>query len=513
MTYPILLLAGRFVLASALLMVLYWIVWRKQSTYRAKRMYLLTMPVVALIISLLQVEVYKQEPVVVEVTANSHSPILSQGRDADTVSIANQPKGEVANTATVSALSIEKNAISAAIFKEQDSSLPPFGKGWLYALAYTLLIIVLYIPFVVNLVMMRHLRKEASISEEDKEADIRILMGATVKASFSFHRTIFLPTNLTEAQRRMVLAHERAHILHRHYVDVWVSEVITRLLWFNPFLWWARQELRNVHEFEADSEVLGTGEDVYAYQAILIEEVLHGDIVIANGFNHSFIRRRFVEMLQSTNCRMTSLAKAGTAAWMFLIVALMCCTVGEAETVYKTVASDELQATSSQGEETVLTDSRQWTKAKAIEAKDYLPQAISQLGNEHAGAFLQLISTINSIREINHEQYEALKKTYPAGTLPGLDSINSNVRELKGSLEAIMLEGMTGLQTGLHKRLTELLHSSGLDTLKLEREEEPQQHSFTAKGNPTFIDAQGKSHEYSTSDYDTTFTMESQYRN
>lgn len=353
MTYPILLLAGRFILASALLMALYWVVWRKQATYRSKRMYLLTMPIVALAISLLQVEVYKPEPVVVEVTAESNpSPILSQGRGVDAPPFANLTKEEVADTELQSNLPIEAKANSATHSKGESISLSSFGEEqkWslrdLALLLYALIILLFCIPFLVNLVLVRRLRKEASITEEGKETDIRILTGEGVQAPFSFHRTVFLPTNLTETQRRMILAHERAHILHRHYVDVWVAEAITRLLWFNPFLWWARQELRNVHEFEADSEVLGTGEDVYAYQAILIEEVLHGDIVIANGFNHSFIRRRFVEMLQSTNHRMTSLAKAGTVAWMLLVVALMCCTVGEAETVYKTVTSDELQATS-----------------------------------------------------------------------------------------------------------------------------------------------------------------------
>ena len=84
MTSPILLIAGRFLLASALLMALYWVVWRKQATYRAKRMYLLTMPIVALAISLLQVEVYKPEPVVVEVSGPS--PLPSQGRGVDTPS-------------------------------------------------------------------------------------------------------------------------------------------------------------------------------------------------------------------------------------------------------------------------------------------------------------------------------------------------------------------------------------------------------------------------------------------
>ena len=101
MTSPILLIAGRFLLASALLMALYWVVWRKQATYRAKRMYLLTMPIIALAISLLQVEVYKPEPVVVEVSGpsglsssglNGPSPIPSQGRGVDTPSCIDLPK-------------------------------------------------------------------------------------------------------------------------------------------------------------------------------------------------------------------------------------------------------------------------------------------------------------------------------------------------------------------------------------------------------------------------------------
>ncbi len=419
MTSPILLLAGRFLLASALLMALYWVVWHKQATYRAKRMYLLTIPIVALAISLIQVEVYKPGPMVVEVMSEASeptspspsgpSPIPSQGRGVDTPSGIDLPMEKMADFGIVSEpSSIEEEANSSTLFEGQDISLPPLGesKGWGpgLGLLYALIVLVLCIPFVVNLVLVRRLRKEASIVAEEKETNIRILTGEGVQAPFSFHRTIFLPANLTETQHRMILAHERAHILHRHYVDAWVAEAVTRLLWFNPFLWWARQELRNVHEFEADSNVLATGEDVYAYQAILIEEVLHGDIVIANGFNHSFIRCRFIEMLQSTNLRMTSPAKAVTAAWLLLVVVLMCCTVGEAETMYKVKEQRPLpslpkgegvdsHATSEQQdithpspikeqqEEAVPADSRQWHQAKAIGPQEFILQAFPQLKN------------------------------------------------------------------------------------------------------------------------------------
>ena len=349
MMSPILLIAGRFLLASALLMALYWAVWRKQATYRAKRMYLLTMPIVAIIIALLQVEVYKPEPIIVEVSSNE---IQATRGSLSYDSLPNLlPKEGVNSTEPlfVSSEALTTHTESATYEADSDTSLPSHGGGkeWdslLIGLTYILIIGALFVPFVFSLYQVHRLRKEVSIRKTDNEHDIHILMGSSVKAPFSFHRTIFMPQALTEAQSRMILTHEKGHILHRHYIDVWVSETVTRLLWWNPFLWWARAELRNVHEFEADSEVLATGEDVLAYQTILIEEVLHGDIIIANGFNHSFIRRRFVEMLQSTNHRMTSRAKAGTAVWMLLMAALMCCTVGEAETVYK-VKSDELQVT------------------------------------------------------------------------------------------------------------------------------------------------------------------------
>ena len=350
MTSPILLIAGRFLLASALLMALYWVVWRKQATYRAKRMYLLTMPIVALAISLLQVEVYKPEPIVVEVTSNE----LQAASESLTYSPLHDlfPREGVNSAEPLTASSEAKtmHTESATYAAGSDTSLPSHKEDteWgltLTGIAYTLIILALFTPFAFSLYQVRRLRREVSVRKDDNEHDIHVLMGSVVKAPFSFYRTIFMPLALTEAQHRMILAHERGHILHRHYIDVWVSETVTRLFWWNPFLWWARQELRNVHEFEADSEVLGTGEDVLAYQTILIEEVLHGDVIIANGFNHSFIRRRFVEMLQTSNRRMTTWAKAGTTAWLLLTAALMCCTVGEAETVYK-VKSDELRATS-----------------------------------------------------------------------------------------------------------------------------------------------------------------------
>ena len=314
---PLLELVCRFILVTGLLMLLYWIVWRKQATYKAKRMYLLTMPFVALIIACLRFT-YTPEPIVVKVD----TPVAVQTE-------AGVYESSTTNTAAVTETTVATTAQNSV----SESRLADFDIWKFLPFAYIVVLLVLSIPLVVNIVKMRKIRKSASVAKEEPN-NVTIYTDESIDAPFSFYRSIYMPNSLTEIQARMILIHEKAHIKHRHYIDVWIAETITRILFWNPFIWWARAELRNVHEFEADSDVLSNGEDVYKYQTILIEEVLNGDVVIANGFNHSFIRRRFIEMLQSSNKRMSIKAKIGATAYLMVVTALLCCNITKAETIY-----------------------------------------------------------------------------------------------------------------------------------------------------------------------------------
>ncbi|MBR5803730.1 MAG: M56 family metallopeptidase [Bacteroidaceae bacterium] len=495
MTSPILLIAGRFLLASTLLMALYWVVWRKQSTHRAKRMYLLSMPIVAIAIALLQVEVYQPDPMVIEVEVTS-APTLSQVEErVDNLSqnfslleknfFLTEKKSEAGNTLSKEAEKVmTEDTLSAPLQEEKKGWLASLSLDSILGIVYVGVVLILCIPFVVNLVQLRQLRRKVSIVNKDEENHICIFTGQVVEAPFSFYRYIFMPLSLTDTQRRVILTHERAHILHRHYLDVWMAEAVTRLLWWNPFVWWARAELRNIHEFEADADVLTSGEDVYMYQTTLIEEVMHGDVVIANGFNHSFIRRRFIEMLQSSNRHMTTLGKAGSMAWMLLIAALMCCTVGEAEVIYK---------------ETKLTntnDNGEWHEAESKPLSEYLPDMVTNLSDESVEPLIQALSIINSIKEVSPEEYEELKKAYPAGTIPSMESINKSVREIKDSLEAQISKDIWETYFEMNKTLRKEMRDKGLDTLSSSKEPKDKVYHFNVQGNPTLIDANGNIHEY-----------------
>ena len=94
-------------------------------------------------------------------------------------------------------------------------------------------------------------------------------------------------------------------------------EMLCRMLWFNPFVWIARKELRDVQEFEADRQVLDAGTEILTYQTLLLEETMKECPVFAEGFNRSFVRRRFVEM-RSANVRRNSGALRGLTVVMVL---------------------------------------------------------------------------------------------------------------------------------------------------------------------------------------------------
>ena len=69
-----------------------------------------------------------------------------------------------------------------------------------------------------------------------------------------------------------ILAHEEAHVRHRHSYDIVVVEVLTALQWFNPVVWFMRQELRTLHEYEADASVLSCGFSESQYIHLLMQK-------------------------------------------------------------------------------------------------------------------------------------------------------------------------------------------------------------------------------------------------
>ena len=118
-------------------------------------------------------------------------------------------------------------------------------------------------------------------------------------APFSWMGYIVISRKDLEENGREILIHELAHIHNRHSWDLLVADVCIFFQWFNPASWLLKQELQNIHEFEADETVIKEGVDAKQYQLLLIKKAVGTRLYsMANSFNHSTLKKRITMMLK-----------------------------------------------------------------------------------------------------------------------------------------------------------------------------------------------------------------------
>ena len=69
-----------------------------------------------------------------------------------------------------------------------------------------------------------------------------------------------------------VVLHEKAHCGQGHIYDLVLVSVVEILFWFNPLLKLFRRELSELHEYQADRQVLAQGVDAADYQMLIIKK-------------------------------------------------------------------------------------------------------------------------------------------------------------------------------------------------------------------------------------------------
>ena len=118
-------------------------------------------------------------------------------------------------------------------------------------------------------------------------------------APFSWMKYIVISRKDLEENGREILIHEAAHIRHRHSIDLLVADICIFFQWFNPGAWLLKQELQNIHEYEADETVINEGVNAKEYQLLLIKKAVGTRLYsMANSFNHSKLKKRITMMLK-----------------------------------------------------------------------------------------------------------------------------------------------------------------------------------------------------------------------
>ena len=319
---------GALLLVSALLMAFYHVVMNGKQSFRFQRLYLLAIPVVCLmhIATLMVIPQLTPEPMVLTMT---HKELHAYKRIAPETNVIVHDETPASTETMNSPIQVHSdisnytqsqapNKVSST--EQSGVTLSPKDITSLISIAIPCISAILLLMVLVPL-MRLHLRLR-NLKDMTPGKDHNLVRASWVSTPFSLGKTIFLPEGRTQEAEDVFIRHEQAHIHNRHYIDVWCIEILVRMLWFNPILWLVRKTLRDIHEFEADRCVLSQGIDSHTYQCLLVQEASEECIIVANGFNRSFISRRIKEMKRK-GITLGRVGKLAAILWILTITGAM----------------------------------------------------------------------------------------------------------------------------------------------------------------------------------------------
>ena len=152
-------------------------------------------------------------------------------------------------------------------------------------------------------------------------------------APFAWMHTIVLSRFDYEALDPSLLTHEEAHVRLHHSYDIVFVELLTALQWFNPVVWLLRQDLRTLHEYEADAAVLSQGFDESQYVYLLMRKASGMKAFVSGlgGIGTGQTKRRVKMMFKKKSTRWCWLK----GLYIVPVVALSLATTAKTVTDYK----------------------------------------------------------------------------------------------------------------------------------------------------------------------------------
>ena len=167
------------------------------------------------------------------------------------------------------------------------------------SLSWIQIVLLVYLTGIVVLVcrnvysLLCLIRLICSGRREKQERGITLVVHDQAIAPFSWMKYIVISRKDLEENGREILIHETAHIRNRHSIDLLIADVCIFFQWFNPGAWLLKQELQNIHEYEADETVINEGVNAKEYQLLLIKKAVGTRLYsMANSFNHSKLKKR-----------------------------------------------------------------------------------------------------------------------------------------------------------------------------------------------------------------------------
>ena len=215
-----------------------------------------------------------------------------------------------------------------------------FEFSWTRALVvlYIIGVLVCWCSFLRSLTgVVSLIARGRRVPVKDVPAWVHILVSDRVSAPCSWMRWVLSPQGESPVEGA-ILTHELAHLRLGHSWDMLLCELTCRTLWCLPFVWMLRQDLVDVHEFQADEAVLQGGVTLEDYEHLLVRKAVQTQILpIMNTLRRGAVKKRFAMMYSGRSSRWSRLKL------LYLAPALAACLWVSAQAeVYKTYLNGKL---------------------------------------------------------------------------------------------------------------------------------------------------------------------------
>ena len=178
---------------------------------------------------------------------------------------------------------------------------------------YSVGVIVSALLFTTSLIRaMRRLRRGAIWVDRQKRMTVYCHAGNTAPFSL-FHNVVISQSDYDECGKEILL-HEEGHIRHGHSYDMLLISIVKSLQWFNPFIYLLANDIKEIHEYEADRYVLQRNGNTQAYQMLILKKAV-GNIPfpLANSFSQSCVRKRIKMMSRKQS------SSGKRCIWLYLL--------------------------------------------------------------------------------------------------------------------------------------------------------------------------------------------------
>ncbi len=260
---------AQVIVTSGILYAYYHFALRNKKFHRYNRFYLLAATIISITIPFLNIPVYfTQTETDSSFVLHTLAIMSSTGVEAPEVAVSGEPH-----------------------------SINWFSWESLSYFFYLFIALIALLRIIISLIKIRRIAKNNHVEQLD---NIHFVNTNEPGTPFSFFCWLFWnrKIELNSEKGEQIFRHELFHIKQKHSWDIMYMELLTVVLWINPFFHLMKKEVKAIHEFLADQFAI-TENTKWQYAELLLMQALNTNQQLVNPFFHNQIKRRIAMITTS----------------------------------------------------------------------------------------------------------------------------------------------------------------------------------------------------------------------